>query len=61
MFLMFERLSATAKPHQEFRCPRCERWPRLVKIEPRSNGSDSFFECPCGAQIWDRAQTRERL
>lgn len=61
MFMMFERLSATAKSHREFRCPRCERWPRLVKIEPKPEGSDSLFECPCGVQIWDRAQLRESL
>jgi hypothetical protein len=53
MFLAFERLSTRkeAERHPEFRCPRCERWPQLVKLEPNAV---RLFECGCGVQIWDR-------
>ena len=53
MFLTFERLSTRneAGRHREFRCPRCERWPQLVKLEPNAV---RLFECRCGVQIWDR-------
>jgi hypothetical protein len=53
MFLTFERLSIgkEAGPHTEFRCPRCERWPQLVKLEPNAV---RLFACKCGVQIWDQ-------
>ena len=53
MFLTFERLSTgkEAARHPEFRCPRCKRWPQLVKLEPNAV---RLFECGCGVQIWDR-------
>ena len=53
MFLTFERLSTgkEAGRHLEFRCPRCERWPQLVKLEPTAV---CLFECRCGVQIWNR-------
>ena len=52
MFLTFERLSTRkeAGRRREFRCPRCERWPQLVKPEPNAV---RLFECRCGVQIWD--------
>ena len=54
MFLTFERLSTCneAGRHREFRCPRCEQWPQLVKLEPNAG---CLFECRCGVQTWDRA------
>jgi hypothetical protein len=56
MFLTFERLSTLNEVgrHRELRCPRCERWPQLVKLEPNAV---CLFECRCGAQIWERAPT----
>jgi hypothetical protein len=54
MFLTFERLSTRNEVgrHRELRCPRCERWPQLVKLEPNAV---CLFECQCGVQIWERA------
>jgi hypothetical protein len=56
MFIMFERMSLRERRHREFRCPRCEGWPRLVKVNPRPQGSECLYECGCGVQIWDQAQ-----
>ena len=53
MFLTFEKLSTRneAGRHGQFRCPRCGRWPQLVKLEPNAV---RLFECWCGVQIRDR-------
>ena len=53
MFLTFERLSTCneAERHRELKCPRCEQWPELVKLEPNAG---RLFECRCGVQIRDR-------
>ena len=54
MLLTFERLSThkEAGRQRQLRCPRCERWPQLVKLEPNAG---CLFECRCEVQIWDPA------
>ena len=61
MYLSFEIISTrNGLARREFRCPRCDRWPRPAKCEPSATRLVELFECQCGVQISYRTATTVR-